>query len=569
MERPAAYTGHDPYVFVSYSHRDSDRVWPLILKMQGDGYRIWYDDGLCPAKERDAAIAGHIRECSFFLAFLTENYLESENCCDELAFVREMKKGRALIYLEEVSLPDAMRMRLGRLQAVCWNRDGEKKAYRRLLLMSGLSACRSTEGEAAGEGRDRPVPINWNRAEYGDLKPDWIPDEAETAEPLPPAPEEVAPAGPADDPGEVISPPVPPEERPDGPAGPEKDRPPAPAPSHKTRSGRKRILPLALGLVLLLAICLFFLNRKREPDPGQTASSGSFSGQTAEAEEGSGDETGEEDQEDDPEEKDAAAGAVAELASSVYEEGNAVSEDCFPFAGILVAGDTYSYTFKEQQELDYNGEPYQVARLPFVTISSYDDQRSMILGFYDAFDGQFFYYGTWSIEGDTLTVSPGGSPGSFAGECAPLTETLSFPYELRSGYLRITLGDYSVDLNGTQDLTGRLVLRGSLCEGSPAFDGMQSLYLVMDLENEKLLSCELILENGRRANVSSFSYWSNIHTISLNWESETYTLNGREVTDDTHGFINLAYINQYPGGFIVVYTGEEYQAYYYQDLSDF
>lgn len=569
MERPAVYTGHDPYVFISCSLSDSDRVWPLILKMQADGFRIRYDDGLSPGRERDAVIARHIRECSFFLAFLTENYLESENCCDELAFVREMKKSMVLIYLEEVSLPDAMRMRLGRLQAIYWNRDGEKKAYRRLLLTSGLSACRKTEGEGAVEGRDRPVPINWNRAEYGDLKPDWIPDEAETADPLPPVPEEEAPAGPAADPGEVISPPVPPEERPDESAGPEKDRPPAPVPSHKTRSGRKRILPLALGLLLLFAIGLFFLTRKREPDSGQAASSGNFSGQTAEAEEGSGEETEEEDQEADPEEKDAGAAAIAELASSVYEDGNALSEDCFPFAGTLVAGDTYSYTFKEQQELDYNGDPYQVARLPFVTISSYDDQRSMILGFYDAFDGQFFYYGTWSIEGDTLIVSPGGSPGSFAGECAPLTETLSFPFELRSGCLRITLGDYSVDLNGTQDLTGRLVLRGSLCDGSPAFDGMQSLYLVMDLDRQELISCELILENGRRANVSSYNYWSNIHTISLNWESETYTLNGREVTDDTHGFINLAYISQYPGGFITVYTQDGYHPYYYQDLSGF
>ena len=142
MERPIAYMGDQPYIFVSYSHKDCERVWPIILKLQDEGFRIWYDDGISPGTEWDANIATHIRKCDFFAAFISRNYLESENCKDELSFVRELGKNRVLIYLEEVVLPDELQMRLGRLQAIYWNRDGEKKAYKKFMQSPGVNVCK-------------------------------------------------------------------------------------------------------------------------------------------------------------------------------------------------------------------------------------------------------------------------------------------------------------------------------------------------------------------------------------------------------------------------------------------
>ena len=142
MERPIAYMGDQPYIFVSYSHKDCERVWPIILKLQAEGFRIWYDDGISPGTEWDLNIATHIRKCAFFAAFISRNYLESENCKDELSFVRELGKNRVLIYLEEVVLPDELQMRLGRLQAIYWNRDGEKKAYKKFMQSPGVNVCK-------------------------------------------------------------------------------------------------------------------------------------------------------------------------------------------------------------------------------------------------------------------------------------------------------------------------------------------------------------------------------------------------------------------------------------------
>lgn len=41
-----AYKGKEKYIFVSYAHKDSAKVLPIIENMQHAGYRIWYDTGI-------------------------------------------------------------------------------------------------------------------------------------------------------------------------------------------------------------------------------------------------------------------------------------------------------------------------------------------------------------------------------------------------------------------------------------------------------------------------------------------------------------------------------------------
>ena len=140
MERPIPYKGDDTYIFISYAHRDSDRVWPIVERMQRNGYRVWYDEGIDPGTEWDENIAAHIEKCNYFIAFLSAAYLGSENCKDELNFVRDVGKDRLLVYLEDVSLPSGMRMRLGRLQAIHWyNYANTEQAFAKLYETPELS----------------------------------------------------------------------------------------------------------------------------------------------------------------------------------------------------------------------------------------------------------------------------------------------------------------------------------------------------------------------------------------------------------------------------------------------
>lgn len=110
--------GREPYIFISYSHKDADVVLPILRRMQNDGFRFWYDDGIDPGTEWDENIAEHVLGCGYFIAMISNNYIASKNCKDELSFARDEDKESLLIYLEETKLPKGMRMRFGRLQAV-------------------------------------------------------------------------------------------------------------------------------------------------------------------------------------------------------------------------------------------------------------------------------------------------------------------------------------------------------------------------------------------------------------------------------------------------------------------
>lgn len=171
MRQPICYKGDEPYIFVSYAHRDDVQVWPILDRMQRDGYRVWYDEGIDPGAEWPDTIAAHVEQCGFFIAFLSEGYLDSDNCKDELNFARELGKERLMIHLSPVELPVGMRMQLSRYQAIHWySYEDQTRAFAKLYETKGLSAFRGEdpsaappEEETAGEG-DRAQEENADAA---------------------------------------------------------------------------------------------------------------------------------------------------------------------------------------------------------------------------------------------------------------------------------------------------------------------------------------------------------------------------------------------------------------------
>lgn len=112
------YSGTDSYIFVSYSHRDRREVMNIVRRMQLDGYRVWYDEGIDPGTEYNDNIATHILQSGYFISFLSRNYLDSEYCKDEANYARKYGKRILRIYLEDVTLPPGMEMRMDRSQAI-------------------------------------------------------------------------------------------------------------------------------------------------------------------------------------------------------------------------------------------------------------------------------------------------------------------------------------------------------------------------------------------------------------------------------------------------------------------
>lgn len=135
------YSGDLDFIFVSYSHKNTDEVIKTILAMQQQGLRVWYDEGIDPGTEWDDFIAEQIERCGYMVAFISKEYLESNNCKDELNFARDLDKKRLLVYLEDVQLPRGMAMRLNRLQAIHMYKYNDHKDFvHKLLSADGINA---------------------------------------------------------------------------------------------------------------------------------------------------------------------------------------------------------------------------------------------------------------------------------------------------------------------------------------------------------------------------------------------------------------------------------------------
>ncbi len=139
---PSAYNGNEPYIFISYSHRDADKVLPIIKGLNFEGYRVWYDDGIDPGTEYADFIADKLLGCSVFIAMVSKNFIASEFCKDELNLARDEKIRCLLVYLEDLTLPSGMQLRFGRLQALFKHKHySENDFYDRLFKVDGMNDC--------------------------------------------------------------------------------------------------------------------------------------------------------------------------------------------------------------------------------------------------------------------------------------------------------------------------------------------------------------------------------------------------------------------------------------------
>lgn len=138
------YSGKEPYIFISYAHRNEREVHRIIQRIQERGCRVWYDEGIDPGTEWADNIAERVVNCDWFFAFVTQEYLESSNCLDELNFARDKEKKRLLVYLSNVTLPDGISMRSNRLQAIHkYTYEREEEFYEKLFRTRGVSECLS------------------------------------------------------------------------------------------------------------------------------------------------------------------------------------------------------------------------------------------------------------------------------------------------------------------------------------------------------------------------------------------------------------------------------------------
>ena len=171
----APYQGEEPYLFLSYSHRNADAAAEAIRWLKAAGFRVWYDEGVIPATQWDENIARAIENCDYLLALISEAYLASSNCLDELNYARDRNIPMLLIYLEDVSLPSGLAMRLGRLLAIHRYRyDNPAAFYGKVVRAKGIGVC--------GDGRFEAEEVD-DDMDYGEPDALWLDDDRELVTP--------------------------------------------------------------------------------------------------------------------------------------------------------------------------------------------------------------------------------------------------------------------------------------------------------------------------------------------------------------------------------------------------
>ncbi len=119
MERPfSAYSGTEPYVFVSYAHDDAAAVYPLLTELRSAGYNIWYDEGISPGSTWRDEVAVALTNCDLFLFFVSPRSVASHNCQQELNYSLSHLKKTLCVHLQETVLPPGMELSLSDKQAI-------------------------------------------------------------------------------------------------------------------------------------------------------------------------------------------------------------------------------------------------------------------------------------------------------------------------------------------------------------------------------------------------------------------------------------------------------------------
>lgn len=94
---------NNPYMFISYSHKDESVVGEILRFLNRNSYRYWYDRGLLTGAEWSRELALRLSGASAFLLLLSRNSAESDWVKNEINFAITKKLPIFIIILDGFS----------------------------------------------------------------------------------------------------------------------------------------------------------------------------------------------------------------------------------------------------------------------------------------------------------------------------------------------------------------------------------------------------------------------------------------------------------------------------------
>ena len=154
------YEGDDPYFFVSYSHRDSDMVLPILQILSEEGYRFWYDEGIDPGTEWPEMIARHLENSIASISFLSPAYMESNNCRRELHYALAKNLDYVSVFIEPTQLSPGIEMQISSYLSIFSYKYPDREAFiEKLKKVEFLERCRGEDSDSREHGGKRSAAI--------------------------------------------------------------------------------------------------------------------------------------------------------------------------------------------------------------------------------------------------------------------------------------------------------------------------------------------------------------------------------------------------------------------------
>lgn len=110
------YDGNEPYLFISYSHRNKNEVNRILNLLNKNKYRIWFDETMENGEDFRDELRRRIEGCSAVVLFVSAESMNSKYCGMEIIVARENAKKIFPIYIDESPLPPAFEMLLSNTQ---------------------------------------------------------------------------------------------------------------------------------------------------------------------------------------------------------------------------------------------------------------------------------------------------------------------------------------------------------------------------------------------------------------------------------------------------------------------
>ena len=155
-----AYEGSEKFAFISYAHKDSEKVLKILRRMADEGYRIWYDEGIAPGSEWPENIAQHLNDCAVAVAFVSNNSIASANCRREVTFALAKHKPFLGVLLEPTEMSLGMELQLSAQQCILRHNFAEEEDFIQKILSSpDLQPCRDVVVIRTPEEEEDATPV--------------------------------------------------------------------------------------------------------------------------------------------------------------------------------------------------------------------------------------------------------------------------------------------------------------------------------------------------------------------------------------------------------------------------